>query len=475
MQPGPEPDAARPRTDDGGPTAISLVEGAGPAARRRTELPPVGRVVGRFVIANLVVVTLLFGGSVWATRQAATEEAIADARRATDLLASLVVEPNLQEGVVRSEDEAVAALDAVLGGRLAAASISQLNIWRADGTIVYSNDAALIGERLPLSDEHLPSLVDGKTRAAISDQSRPEHQFDRSSEELLEVYRQVRDPADEALLLETHSSYRDVTARQTDIWWQFAPISLTVLLALLIMQLPLASRMLAKVRTEQAEREILQARALDSSNEERRRIAASLHDGIVQDVSAAALLVGGAADQLRDTDGRHSTQHVADVLGDAAAALRGSAGSLRSLLVEIYPPNLQRAGLGAALNDLADRLRARGIDVRIGVPEELELPLDAATLLFQVAQETLQNVAKHSGAGRVEITVSRLADRVVLDVGDDGVGFDLPATLQSPRGGHLGLRVLCDLAEAGNAGLDIRTSPGAGTQVHLDVPLSSKP
>lgn len=473
MQSGPDPHTARPGAEDDGPISVALVEGTGRAARRRNGLPPVGRVVGRFVIANLVVVTLLFGGSVWATRKAATDEAIADARRTADLLATLLVEPNLRTGLSEGQPEAIVVLDRAIPGRLASASVSQLNIWREDGTIVYSNDAQLIGRRLLLTEEHLPSLADGVTRAAISDQSRPEHQFDRSSEQVLEVYRQVRDPAGEALLLETHSSYSDATARQADIWWQFAPISLTVLLALLAMQLPLASRMLAKVRAEQREREVLQARALDSSNEERRRIAGSLHDGIVQDVSAAALLVAGAADQLRDPSGRHSPAHVANVLGDAAAALRGSAGSLRSLLVEIYPPNLQRAGLAAALNDLADRLRARGIEVQVRVPEELELPLDAATLLFRVAQETLQNVAKHSGARVVDVAVSRSVDCVQLDISDDGVGFDLAETLQDPRDGHLGLSVLRDLAEAGNAGLDIRTSPGAGTELHLEVPLSS--
>ncbi|WP_409329100.1 sensor histidine kinase [Trujillonella humicola] len=458
------------------PPSISLVEGAGAAARRRDGLPPVGRVAGRFVMANLVVVTLLFGGSVWATRQAATDEAIADARRTTELLATLVVEPTLQsglaEGGAEAGAEAVAAMDAALRGRLDAASVDRLLIWRGDGTVVYSDDAGLIGERLP-PGEAPPVPREGTTRAEVGDVSRPEHRLDGTSEQVLEVYRQVRDPAGRALVLETRTSYGAATARQADIWWHFAPISLTVLLALLALQLPLASRMLAKVRAEQREREALQARALESSDEERRRIAGSLHDGIVQDVSAAALLVAGAADQLRDTSGRHSAQDVAGVLGEAATALRGSAGSLRSLLVEIYPPDLQRAGLASALADLADRLRARGIDVQVRVPEELELPLDAATLLFRVAQEVLQNAAKHSGAGLVEVTVTRLADRVVLDVRDDGAGFDLEATLRRPHDGHLGLDLLTDLAAAGDAGLDIRTAAGAGTHVRLEVPLSS--
>ena len=130
-----------------------------------------------------------------------------------------------------------------------------------------------------------------------------------------------------------------------------------VLLTLVAVQLPLAWRMATQLRATQRERELLQARALDVSAEERRLIAGSLHDGIVQDVSASALLVARAADDLRagPADGRHG--QVVEVLGQAAGALRESVGSLRSLLVEIHPPTLEQAGLPGALADLAARLR----------------------------------------------------------------------------------------------------------------------
>jgi signal transduction histidine kinase len=463
---------AQPPLPDDQPVWTSLVDGAA-AARRRPPVLSNRRVVGRFVVANLIAVALLVAGAVWAGRQAATAEAIADARRTTELLATLLVEPNLQEGLLDDDPRAVAALDAAIAAdRLASAWIRHVKIWAPDDRIVYSDDPDLIGGDFELSADHRRSLEDGVTRAERTDFSRPENRFDRSAGDTLEIYRLIHTPAGRPLLLETHATYSAATARQSDIWRQFAPISLTVLLALLVVQLPLVRRMVAQLRAEQREREVLQVRALDASGEERRRIAGSLHDGIVQDVSAAALLVAGAADQLRDTSGRRSAQDVADVLGEAAGALRGSAGSLRSLLVEIYPPNLQRAGLASALADLAARLRPRGIDVRISVPDDLEVPLEAATLLFRAAQETLLNVAKHAGAHVVEVRVTASAERVVLEVRDDGVGFDLAATLRSPRSGHLGLSVLTDLAEAGGAGLDVRTAPGAGTQVRMEIPLS---
>src|SRR3712207_5860949 len=240
------------------------------------------------------------------------------------------------------------------------------------------------------------------------------------------------------------------------------------------MQLPLASRMLTQLRAAARERELLQARALDASTEERRRIAGSLHDGIVQDVSAASLLVAGAADRLRDRDRTAAADTDADDLTQAAQALRDSAGSLRSLLVEIYPPNLERAGLASALEDLAARLRPRAIDVRLDLPERLHLPLATATVLFRTTQEALQNVAKHAGARTVEVTVREAADSTVLEISDDGRGFDPTSVVHGPRTGHLGLSVLSDLAAAAGATLSVRTAPGAGTSLRLEVPRRSE-
>jgi signal transduction histidine kinase len=255
-----------------------------------------------------------------------------------------------------------------------------------------------------------------------------------------------------------------------DIWVKFAPISAAVLLALLLIQVPLARRMVTQLRATQQERELLQARALDTSTEERRRIAGSLHDGIVQDVSASSLLVAGAADQLRDIHGAGADQEVAEVLGQAATALRSSVGSLRSLLVEIYPPTLERADVDSALADLAARLRPRGIDVRIQVPDTLDPPPEIATLFFRTAQEALLNVAKHAHASTVDVTVREQADRLSLEIADDGVGFDLTSVRERPRQGHLGLSVLTDLAAADGAHLAVRTAPGAGTTLRLEVP-----
>lgn len=453
----------------GYPGWVLLADGEA-GGRPAPQSPSVSRVVRRFVLANLVAVVLLLAGGLWAGAEAAEDEALADARRTTDLLAAVLVQPLVDEALVAGDPAAVAAVDAALRDRLVETAVLRLKIWTADGRVVYSDEARLIGLTYPLDDAGRQTLRDGVTRAAVSDLSRPENRFEPSAGRLLEVYGLMEAPGGEPLLLETYSTYEEAIERRFEIWVQFAPISMVVLLTLVAVQLPLAWRMAAQLRATQQERELLQARALDASTEERRLIAGSLHDGIVQDVSASALLVARAADDLQGDrgDGRH--RQVGEVLGQAARALRESVSSLRSLLVEIHPPTFERAGLPAALADLTARLRPRGIEVRLDVAEDLEVEPETATLLLSTVQEALRNVVKHARAGSVAVTVAQEPGRLVLEVTDDGVGFDVAPAVGRSCTGHLGLRLLADRAAAAGARLAVRTAPGAGTTLRLEVP-----
>src|SRR3954471_22065336 len=234
-------------SSDSSPEWVRLVDGA--TANRSERRPPsVGQVVGGFVLANLIGVILLLAGSVWASQRAAKDEALADARHATDMLAALLVEPNLDSRLADGDREAAAALNVVLQPRLAAAGVLRVKIGPPEERIVYSDEPRLIGRTYRLGDDDLQALRDGITRAELSDLTRPENRFERSAGRLLEVYRQITTPDGRPMLLETYSSYSDATARQVDIWIKFAPITVSVLLALLAMQLPLAYRMAAQLR-----------------------------------------------------------------------------------------------------------------------------------------------------------------------------------------------------------------------------------
>jgi signal transduction histidine kinase len=443
------------------PEWVRLADGSAPlpAARR----PPTARsVLTRFVVGNVVAVALLMVGIVWASGRAAEAESLSDARTATDLLATVVVQPAQPEDLAAADPDTLAALDAAVRPAAAAAGLVRVKIWSRDGRILYSDEPRLIGDTFPLREDETAALDTGRTASELSDLDEPENRFERSQGELVEVYRRIQTPAGERLLFETYSGYDDATARQVSIFLTFAPISATALLLLLLVQLPLADRMVRRLRDGERERLELLARAADASSDERRRIAGSLHDGIVQDLSAASLIISGA------TDGSHVSDESA--LRAAGRAVRESVTALRSLLIEIYPPHLARAGLPSALRNLVSRLLPHGVEAQVDVPDDLEPPGEVAALVFRVAQEALINIARHSRARHVTVAVRRDDGGVELLVADDGTGFD--AGLATHETGHFGLSVLVDLAREAGATLDLATAPGAGTSLRLRVPVA---
>ncbi|HEY6746482.1 MAG TPA: sensor histidine kinase, partial [Mycobacteriales bacterium] len=196
---------------------------------------------------------------------------------------------------------------------------------------------------------------------------------------------------------------------------------------------------------------------------ERRRIAGDLHDGVVQDLAGVAFSLGAAArNPARDPEDTATVR-------EAAEQVRDGVRSLRSLLVEIYPPNLYDEGLEAALSDLLARLEPRGIETSLRVDAPLDkLDLDATQLIYRAAQEGVRNVVAHADAARVSIAVTAVKDCVVLEVSDDGRGLPGPDLPQRP--GHLGLRALGGLAATMGASLTLSSTPGKGTVLALEMP-----
>jgi len=253
------------------------------------------------------------------------------------------------------------------------------------------------------------------------------------------------------------------------MWRQFLPITLGALLLLQqLFQLPLAWSTARRLDTSLREREGLLRRAVEATDTERRRIARDLHDGVVQDLAAANYSLVGARAQAA----AKGHQGEADALDGGAQALRRGIRSLRTLLVEIYPPSLHRAGLPAALRDLLDPLGGRGIEVRLQVPDSVELDDARAELVFRVAQEAVRNVAEHSAAGAVDVRLEATGATVALTVADDGIGFDAARLADTSAGGHVGLLLLRDLARTAGGTLEIDSTPGRGTRVHLEVPAT---
>jgi len=187
----------------------------------------------------------------------------------------------------------------------------------------------------------------------------------------------------------------------------------------------------------------------------------------VQDLAATSFVIAGATANA-ESAGRTG---LAEELRGVAGSVRTSIRALRSLLVDIYPPSLAQAGLPVALTDLAQTVRAPGLSVVVEPVLDAELGLrpDQERLVYRVAQETLRNAAKHATPCTVRVSLHREGEDVVLDVVDDGRGFDPEPTLADPEHGHFGLQLLAELATTGGATLRVASAPGHGTHWQLRV------
>jgi signal transduction histidine kinase len=140
---------------------------------------------------------------------------------------------------------------------------------------------------------------------------------------------------------------------------------------------------------------------------------------------------------------------------------------MRALVFELRPDSLAQEGLSAALSKQADALRARtGAAVNVEICEEPALSLEGKEMLYRIAQEAMQNIAKHARAARVDLHLHRQNGWVILEVYDDGVGFD--AAGRYP--GHYGLKTMHERALRLSGTLEIESTPQAGAVIRARIP-----
>ena len=357
------------------------------------------------------------------------------------------------------------AIDDLVRRFIISEDVVRVKVWRADGNIVYSNEPRLIGETFPMGDDEIEALENGSIAAGVSNLASPENKYELADRKLLEVYVRVQQPDGTALLFESYYRYDVVSQNGSKLIRDFAPVSLGALAALQLVQIPLAWSLARRLRERQLEREGLLESALDASSAERRRIASDLHDGVVQDLAGVALVLSGAALQPG------MPQAALTALEESASEVRETIGSLRTLLVEIYPPNLFEEGLESALDDLASRAGNRGVDVEVTAPDANQLPKTPTALIYRAAQEGLRNVVSHSRAKNAWVTLSQTSTSAVLEVRDNGVGFDDSRLEAAFTEGHLGIRALSGLASDAGGTLKVSSMPAGGTCLRLEVPL----
>src|SRR4051812_18527344 len=361
---------------------------------------PVREAMTRYVAIGLAAIALISVVGVWLFHRAGEAEAVRDAKDQTQIAAQGSVESTLSDGLLREQPSALAAVDRVIQERVLSRpddAIARVKIWDSSGRIVYSDESALIGKRYPLGADEQEALENGRVTAEVSDLSKPENRYERSMGRLLEVYLPIRTPSGRPLLYETYYRSSFISAGAGRIFRQFAPVMIGALALLALIQLPLAWWLARRLQRGQDERERLLERAIDASDVERRRIARDLHDGVVQDLAAVSYSLAAAAET--------APSPFAAELRMAASETRQGIGQLRTLLVDIYPPELHRAGLESALRDLLAGCKARGLETSLEVDPELELGTEGEALFFRIAQEALRNVVKHAGARHARVAV----------------------------------------------------------------------
>ena len=194
--------------------------------------------------------------------------------------------------------------------------------------------------------------------------------------------------------------------------------------------------------------------------QERQRLAQNLHDAVNQSLFSAGL-IAEVLPRLWDRDQALARKS----LEDLRRLTRGAQAEMRALLAELRPSTLTDSSLGELLHLLGNAFSGRtSLPVAVTVIGTFKLPAEVQIAFYRICQETLSNIAKHAKASRVEIDLDKEGGVVELRIRDDGQGFDPKQTIS---GGHYGLSMMRERAEAVGAQLTVTSQPGHGTELTL--------
>ncbi len=221
-----------------------------------------------------------------------------------------------------------------------------------------------------------------------------------------------------------------------------------------------------QARSRERELRILYEQAQELvSLQERQRLARELHDSVSQVLYCIGLEAHTARETLEmEGDPEQAIASIDYVLALAGAGL----AEMRALIFELRPESLEIEGLVAALTKQVAVLRARyNLTVEADLGEEPHLPIEMKHALYRIAQEALHNIVKHARANKVILRLAREANEIILEVRDNGRGFDPAGSFP----GHLGLRSMQERATKVGGTLTMESLQGQGARVEIRLPL----
>ncbi|MGD8487253.1 MAG: sensor histidine kinase [Chloroflexota bacterium] len=482
------------------PAGDAAVSERGPAHRARGPLRPLRAVASmslaqRFLVANLGI--LLVAGlvvGIWMGNQ--LERSIVERTASvTALYVESIIEPSVASMADGGELTAleIATLDRHLASSALSERVRSMRIWSADGQVVYSPNAALIGQQFPV-EGHLAEAWAGDVAIEMDDLSGAENAWERARwNRLLEMYVPVRERGTENIIAvaEFYLPPKDIdeqVAQARLTAWSL--VTLAIVLAGLLLwrvvkrgsdtiqrqEVALSRQVdeltdLLEQNAELSERVHQAAERTTTLNERSmRRVSSDLHDGPGQMLSLAMLRLDGLQKRAERGDPPSAAEiaEVEAVLDEAMADMRGVAAGLR--LPELAPMDVE----SVASRAVQDHQRRSGTPVELHadhIPDQVPLPVKIA--LFRALQESLSNATRHGRSEHVEVRLRGAPDRLLgpglsLTVRDDGVGFD-SAVLSRTDG--LGLAGIREQAEVLGGSFEVNSVPGDGTELQVWWPI----
>jgi signal transduction histidine kinase len=196
---------------------------------------------------------------------------------------------------------------------------------------------------------------------------------------------------------------------------------------------------------------------------ERQRLAREVHDSLIPMLYGIALGAERLTELAHDETAREVASYVQDL---ASTAL----GEVRGLIFELRPERLALGGLGTALRELATFEARQSVRIAVRVDDDVDCSLPVLEAIYRIAQEALSNVVMHAHATSVRVDLRSEDGVLILEVGDDGVGFD--ADVDQP--GHLGQQSMRERATALGGSLDVASQLRSGTTIRAVIPCSAQ-
>jgi signal transduction histidine kinase len=425
---------------------------------------PVRNAVLRFVLGSVAALIIVGLGTAYVASQVAQDQALREARYRAQLLAQEVAAPLVDESVRSRDPAALARVEAAMRSRMKDGALRHVKLWAADGEVLWADEKQLIGKKYTLEEDVEPLFGTRDATADVSTLNKKENIAERDERELLEVYAGARDADGVPIVFEAYLPLDDLRRTEIAIVSGVLAVGLGGLLLFQAAVLPMAVGLARRVQRSHAERTKMVRHALDASELERRRIAEDLHDGVIQDMAGIAFALPTLETQLVDGPAGHEARQTLRTVTDL---VHKDSTTLRTMLVDLYPPDLEGAGLEMAVQDLASGVKEHGVTVTTDFEPDLDVPLEVATLTYRVIREGLRNVVKHADASTAVVGVRRQGGVYVVTVSDDGRG---PGEAKEVEPGHFGLQLLADTVH--DLGGEVTLEPGAesGAVLRATIP-----